>query len=142
MRGRGLVGMMDLHEAGPWIVLFSLLMFVGSLIVLPLVIIYLPQDYFTSQTPRFAYLQDTHPLVRWLVLVVKNLVGGLLIAAGLVMLITPGQGLLALLVGVMLLDIPGKRAVERRVLHRPSLLRMINRIRTKAGRPPLDDADD
>jgi hypothetical protein len=133
--------MIDLHGAGPWIVFASVLMFVVSLIVLPIVVIYLPHDYFTSRTPRFAYLQNTHPVIRWLVLVVKNLIGGLLVAAGLIMLVTPGQGLLALLVGVMLLDVPGKRTVERRVLHRPALLRMINSIRDKAGRPPLDEDD-
>jgi hypothetical protein len=120
-------------------VLASVLMFVVSLIVLPIVVIYLPRDYFSSRSPRFAYLQNTHPVIRLLVLVAKNLIGGLLVAAGLIMLVTPGQGLLALLVGVMLLDFPGKRTVERRVLHRPALLRMINRIRGKAGRPPLDD---
>ncbi len=121
--------------------LVSLLMVVVSLIVLPIVIIYLPHDYFTRQTPRFAYLRNTHPVIGWLVLIFKNLMGGLLVAAGLIMLFTPGQGLLALLVGVMLLDVPGKRTVERKVLHRPSLLRMINRIRARAGRPPLEDDD-
>jgi len=134
--------MIDLHGAGPWIVLFSVLMFVVSLVLLPIVIIYLPRDYFASKAPRFAYLQGTHPVIRWTVLMLKNLVGMLLVAVGLIMLFTPGQGLLSLLVGVMLLDVPGKRTLERRVLHRPALLRMINRIRAKAGRPPLDDADE
>ena len=72
-------------------------------------------------------------------MIVKNLAGTLLVVAGLVMLVTPGQGLLALFVGVMLLDVPGKRTLEREILYRPSVLRVINRIRTKAGRPPLDN---
>ncbi|MGB6043260.1 MAG: hypothetical protein WBF93_08910 [Pirellulales bacterium] len=133
--------MIDLHGAGPWIVLASGLMFAVSLTVLPIVIIYLPRDYFSSDTPRFAALNEAHPVLRWVVLIVKNLGGVLLIAAGLVMLVTPGQGLLALLVGVMLLDVPAKRKLERKFLYRPSVLRVINRIRARAGRPPLDHAD-
>ena len=133
--------MIDLNGAGPWLVLASVLMFALSLIALPLVIIYLPHDYFSSKTPRFAHLQNNRPLVRWLLLILKNAIGGLLIAAGLIMLVTPGQGMLAMFVGLMLLDVPGKRWLERRILQHPSLLPLINRIRAKAGRPPLDGGE-
>lgn len=132
--------MIDFNGAGPWIVVASVMMFVVSLIVLPIVIISLPRDYFSSNSPRFAFLSETRPVLRWLILIAKNLAGALLVVAGLVMLVTPGQGLLALLVGVMLLDVPGKRTMEREILYRPSVLSVINRIRTKAGRPRLDDA--
>ena len=69
--------------------------------------------------------------------VLRNLLGGVLLVAGIVMLVTPGQGVLGILSGLMLLEFPGKRTVERRVAQRPRVLRLINQIRQRAGRPPM-----
>jgi hypothetical protein len=54
------------------------------------------------------------------------------------MLVLPGQGLLAILVGVMLANFPGKYALERRIISRPAVARGVNRIREMAGRPPFE----
>ncbi len=78
-----------------------------------------------------------HPLVRVTVLIVKNLVGGLFVAAGIVMLFMPGQGILTILIGLSLLDLPGKRDLERRLVGSPAVFEAINVIRARAGRPPL-----
>jgi len=43
----------------------------------------------------------------------KNLLGVLLFMLGLIMLVTPGQGILTLLFGLMLMNFPGKYRVER-----------------------------
>lgn len=53
------------------------------------------------------------------------------------MLVTPGQGVLTILIGLSLLDLPGKRAVERRLIGNPAVLRAVNALRAKAHRPPL-----
>ena len=71
----------------------------------------------------------------------KNLLGATFLLAGLVMLFTPGQGILAVLVGVSLMDIPGKRAWERRIVAYPRVHRALNGIRAKAGQPPLQLPD-
>ena len=57
--------------------------------------------------------------------------------AGLAMLVLPGQGLLTILIGLMLLDFPGKRRLERRIVARPAILAMLNRMRARRGRDPL-----
>jgi hypothetical protein len=49
----------------------------------------------------------------------------------------PGQGLLTILIGVMLLDFPGKRRLERWLLRRRGVLAAINKVRARYGRPPL-----
>ncbi|HYG08570.1 MAG TPA: hypothetical protein VD835_01220, partial [Pyrinomonadaceae bacterium] len=49
----------------------------------------------------------------------------------------PGQGVLTILMGVMLLDFPGKRRLELKLVSRPNVLRAINRIRQRFDRPPL-----
>jgi hypothetical protein len=53
------------------------------------------------------------------------------------MLIGPGQGILTILIGVMLLDFPGRRWLELKLLARPSVINAINRIRARFKRPAL-----
>jgi hypothetical protein len=62
----------------------------------------------------------------------------ILILLGLLMLVLPGQGLVTLLVGLMVLDFRGKRALEQRLVARPGVLRFINGLRSRAGRAPLE----
>jgi len=69
--------------------------------------------------------------------IVKNVAGVLLIVAGLLMLVLPGQGLLTVLMGLLLTDFPGKRAFERRIVQRPQVLALLNRMRAKHGKEPL-----
>jgi len=63
------------------------------------------------------------------------------ILAGIAMLVLPGQGLLSILIGVTLLNFPGKYALERRIVGRPAVSRTLNRIRARARRPPLEIPD-
>jgi hypothetical protein len=49
----------------------------------------------------------------------------------------PGQGLITILIGVMLLDFPGKRELERKIISRPAVLSNVNKLRNKFSRPPL-----
>lgn len=69
--------------------------------------------------------------------IVKNVAGVLLIVAGLLMLVLPGQGILTVLIGLLLTDFPGKRAFERRIVQRPNILALLNRMRAKRGKEPL-----
>jgi UPF0716 family protein affecting phage T7 exclusion len=69
----------------------------------------------------------------------KNLLGAVLVVVGIVLSLpgVPGQGLLTVLVGVLLLDVPGKRRLELAIVRRPAVLRTINRLRRRFGRKPL-----
>src|SRR5438128_1699646 len=49
----------------------------------------------------------------------------------------PGQGLLMVLIGLMLVDFPGRRRVEKALARRPGILATVNRLRARFGRPPL-----
>jgi hypothetical protein len=53
------------------------------------------------------------------------------------MIFTPGPGIIGLLAGITLMDVPGKRALERRLIALPKVLTVINRLRQRHGRPPL-----
>jgi hypothetical protein len=43
-----------------------------------------------------------------------------------------------MIIGLTLVDFPGKRRLERRLLRHPRVLRAINRLRARFDRPPLD----
>jgi hypothetical protein len=53
------------------------------------------------------------------------------------MLVLPGQGLLTIIIGLVLMEFPGKYHAERWVINRPAVLAAINWIRLKAGKPKL-----
>ncbi len=53
------------------------------------------------------------------------------------MLILPGQGLLTMLIGMTLVNFPGKFALERSIVSRPSVANTLNRIREAAGKQRL-----
>jgi len=67
----------------------------------------------------------------------RNLIGLVFVLAGVVLLVLPGQGLLMIIIGLLLVDFPGKRAIERKIARRPKILKLLNGIRSRRGRPPL-----
>ncbi len=111
---------------------------VGSLLVVGFLLVKLPATYFQEFHPRGVWA-DRHPFLRLTALGGKNVLGAILVAVGAILTLpgVPGQGLLTMLVGLMLLDLPGKRRLERRIVGRPRILRAINRLRRRFGRLPL-----
>jgi len=121
-----------------WAGLFSLVAFVVSLVSVLLILIYLPQNYFVYMPDdRSRGVFSDHPAVRIVYVVLKNLLGAIFLLAGLVMLVLPGQGIISILIGLSFLSLPGKRRLVRRIIRTPSVLRSINGLRRKAGKPPL-----
>src|SRR4051812_30124363 len=53
------------------------------------------------------------------------------------MLVLPGQGVLTIIAGMMLLDFPGRQRLERWLVQRPAVLRSINWRRKRNNRPLL-----
>ena len=121
-----------------WIIVFSVITFLVSIAVTIFVLVKLPDTYFKSSHGREFWV-ERHPVLRWTGIVVKNLLGAFLVLLGVLMSLpgVPGQGVLTILLGVMLLDFPGKRSLELRLVSRPKVLRTINRIRQRFDRPPL-----
>jgi hypothetical protein len=131
--------MLEAIPASVWIGLSALsaLMFFGSLVALRFLIVRMPADYFSRERRAARDWLGSHPAMRALGTIVKNVVGLVLLVVGVIMLFTPGQGILLILVGVSLLDIPGKHAVQLRIVRNPAVLRAINRIRANAGHLPI-----
>jgi hypothetical protein len=127
-----------IHETAIlWLTASSLVTFIGTLIIIPLLVVRIPYDYFSNSNRRRMLWANHHPMLRAVLLVIKNLCGALFILAGIIMLVLPGQGLLTILIGVMLLDFPGKYQLERWLVTRRPVLRSINWLRKRAQHAPL-----
>lgn len=116
---------------------------VGSLLAVGWIIVNIPADYFARKDPPPMFA-GRHPIIRWVLIILKNLLGYFLIALGVILSLpgVPGQGLLTMFIGIMLLDFPGRKRFERWLVSRRSVLSGINRIRAKWGREPLQVAGD
>ena len=109
-----------------------------ALVGVPWVVTRLPADYF-SQARRHTWREsDGEPLFAVFIGFLKNVVGGALVVLGLIMLVTPGQGLLTLLAGLLLMNFPGKYRLERWLVMRPGVLRALNWLRARQGHPPFE----
>ncbi|MEQ6885452.1 PGPGW domain-containing protein [Salicola sp. Rm-C-2C1-2] len=115
----------------------SLLMFVVTLIAVPIIVARIPADYFARPERDTRLILQRHPAMGLLVLILKNLLGLVLLVAGVAMLVLPGQGLLTIVIALTLLNFPGKFQLERWIVSRPPVFGAINWIRRRRGVPKL-----
>ncbi len=120
-----------------WLGGASVLVFLGTLAAVPWLVARIPHDYFAHPRRPPALWANRHPALRGLLIAGKNLLGAVFVVVGLTMLVLPGQGVLTILAGLVLLDVPGKYRLERWAVGRRPVLRSLNWLRRRAGRPPL-----
>jgi hypothetical protein len=112
----------------------SALLIVIATVAAAVVLVRIPADHFMpSGRAREKAEGKRHPTRR----VVRNVIGYVILAAGLGMLLLPGPGMLVILMGVLLADFPGKAKVQRWILFRKSILKAANRLRRAFGKPPI-----
>ena len=117
--------------------LFSLLMIVGSIVLVPWLVVRMPSDFLVRDPPLSTEWGHRHPAVRIALKIAKNLLAYCVIAAGVAMLVLPGQGVLTIIGGLLLADFPGKHRFLRWLITRPPVLRGVNWLRERARREPL-----
>jgi Putative transmembrane protein (PGPGW) len=120
-----------------WLTAVSTVTFVVCLIVVPFLVVRMPSDYFAKRKTNGKLCVNRHLFARCMLMIAKNLLGCILVMAGMVMLVLPGQGVLTILIGIMLLNFPGKYKLERWIVSRQPVFRSINWIRQRAGKEPL-----
>jgi len=121
-----------------WLSVISLVTFVASLLALPWLVSLIPTDYFNHQHRHPAPFKKHHPVIRVLLLAGKNLLGLVLLCGGILMIFLPGQGLLTIIMGMLLMDYPGKYNLERRIVGHPTVLKSLNWLRNKRDQPPIE----
>lgn len=126
------------EQAVWWLAALSVGSVLISLVAIPWFIARMPTDYFCHSRREPLYAQYRHPLVGLAAVALKNLIGALLVLFGILMILTPGQGLLTIIIGLMLLNFPGKYRLERWLVTRNGALNGINWLRRKLGKPPLE----
>jgi hypothetical protein len=110
----------------------SVVLFILSLLFASWALRRLPEDFLLRREPP--------PKAHGMALfgdILRNLAGIALFIVGVLMLVLPGQGLLTMLAALTLMDFPGKRRLEQRLLLIPRVLATVNRLRRHAGRPAL-----
>ena len=116
-----------------WLGGISVAMFRITIVAIPVVVAWLPADYFVRPRRQGGEIG----VINWTFLVAKNVVGAVMILAGVAMLVLPGQGLLTILLGLLLMNFPGKHRMEYWLVSRPRVLSSLNWMRAKLQHPPL-----
>ena len=111
----------------------SALLFILSIALIPKLLIRIPHDYFLKRT-QFR----KKSAFRIFLAVLRNIGGWLLLLSGIAMLVLPGQGLLTIFISMVIIDFPGKRALEIRIISIPYFLKGVNKLRKRAGISPIE----
>ncbi|GAB1264652.1 hypothetical protein NBRC116493_05180 [Aurantivibrio infirmus] len=120
-----------------WLSFTAIVISLASMFAVPIIIIYLPTDYFTKEERGRLYYFDLHPVFHYVLVIAKNLLGLVLLAIGITLLVLPGQGLLTMLIGLLMMDFPGKYKVTRILVSKKVVHEPINWLRSKFNRDPI-----
>jgi hypothetical protein len=115
----------------------SVLSLVIGCVIGPWLILRLPADYFTYRRRHADLVMGRHPAVHLLLTSAKNVVGAILIVAGICLFFLPGQGIITLLAGLVVMNYPGKFRLERWLVRRSRVFPALNWLRRRYGREPL-----
>lgn len=119
----------------------SLVALVAAAVGTAIVVVRLPADYFVRSRRPDWRVRVEHPVTRWILIGLKNLLGVIFLLSGLLMLLTPGQGVLTILIGLSLMNFPGKYRVIRWIVSRGPVFQSANWLRRKAHKEPLRRPD-
>lgn len=112
-----------------WLGIISAICFFASLALIPWIICRLEANHFLHLHAHAH--SNKHPLAFVHLRLLRYLLGAILLVAGVLMLFLPGQGLLTMILGLSLLDFPGKQQAVDKLLQIPSIQKALNWIRTK-----------
>lgn len=117
----------------PWLTGLGIVLALVTLLALPALVVLMPRDYFVAPQRPERY---QGPML-WALRGVRNALALILIVAGLLMLVLPGQGLLTLLIGIMTSTFQGKYRLERWLVRQKGVFYALNWIRRRTGRNPM-----
>jgi uncharacterized membrane protein YidH (DUF202 family) len=104
----------------------SLALMIGGLLAVRWVLVRLPPDHFVRKHEHSRTVK-----------IVRAVAAIALMAAGVAMMVLPGPGIVAFLVGVSLLDLPIRHRIVLAILRRKHVHHALDRMRLRAGKPPF-----
>lgn len=115
----------------------AVVLFVVSTLAVPIIVVKMPADYFVRERPSTAAKGVVRQFIASTLFVVRNAVGITLMLLGVLMMIGPGPGILAIVFGLLMTDIPGKKKLILKLVSHHTVLGWINARRARYGKPPL-----
>ena len=117
-----------------WLVVASVITFIGTIILIPILVVRIPVDYFMRKERDVLPWSSRYPVIRVILLTGKNILGILFVGVGILLLALPGQGLVTIFLGILLLDFPGKFKLERWIISKkPALITCISSMGAFSG---------
>ncbi len=116
-----------------WLGIISTVTFFVSLLIIPWIICRLDRNFFLH-LHEHTKKEDEHPAIFILLKILRYFMGALLLFAGTLMLFLPGQGILTMLLGISLLDFPGRRKLIDGILELHPIQKSLNWIRKKGNK--------
>lgn len=109
----------------------------ASLAAAAFILTRLPPDYFSNDEVELWPERPAWQRVAGRV--GKNLLGVILVVVGVLLSVpgVPGQGFLTIFIGIILVDFPGKRRLERRIMKMPRVFKACNKLRVRWKRAPF-----
>ena len=117
-----------------WMAIVSAILFVVGVIATPLLLGLIDEDYFIQQKNYKFQINGFWHGVR---IIARTLIGLILLIAGFIMLFTPGQGLLSIVIGLSMMEFPGKHRLEWKLIQHEPTYKALNWLRNKAGKAPF-----
>jgi len=115
----------------------SLITFIISLITIPWLIGKMPADYFIRHRQQVEERHRRHPVMTIIIFCFRNIIGVVLFISGIAMLVLPGQGIITIVIGLSLMDFPGKTKLIDAFLSKPKVIGVLNWIRRKEKKAPF-----
>ena len=111
----------------------SLVLLAISILAAPWAVGRLPADYLLNERGR------SYPagLLGKLIIVLRTLTGFALVLLGLLMMLTPGPGLIVKLLGISITEFPGKHRLFIYIATRPRVFTTLNWLRGRHGKSPF-----
>ncbi|MEA3468793.1 MAG: PGPGW domain-containing protein, partial [Thermodesulfobacteriota bacterium] len=119
-----------------WLGIVSTITFFLSLLIIPWIVCKL-DDHFFLHLHEHKKMEDQHPVMFILLRILRYSFGAILLLAGILMLFLPGQGLLTIILGISLLDFPGKQKAIDGLLHFHPVQNGLNWVREKGSKKPF-----
>ena len=120
-----------------WLGALSVVTFFGSLLIVPWLILRMSSEYFIKHRLKVIERHQRHPVLAVIVFFLRNTIGAVLLFAGTAMLLLPGQGIITMLIGISVMDFPGKHRLIEKVIQNRNVQRSLNWIRRKGGKEDL-----
>ena len=137
-----MIGTISTGQLLEWLGILSIVTFVGSLLVVPWLIWLMSPDYFIRHRLVVIERHRRHPVLKIFLFCLRNVVGFCLLAAGIAMLVLPGQVIITMLIGLSFMDFPGKYKLLDETVRNIKIQKSLNWIRRKGGKVDLVFTDD